>query len=628
VLSAINAEYWILNIQETTGTSLDCFEFTQPDICTRAGGIDSAILSTSSSGGVATYGWQMNYRSDPPEATARVNVRGTANGAGAFNGTGLAVATRSFSHLNVIGTEMTSGVATYTFDPASLYGYMLRTGDIVNVTHTTNGGGVFNTGGGDTGGTTIENVTGTTFQITFGGSSTIPFQAETGLVEDLESGFFTVSGFSGGTLSQQAETGRLTWTGNCIDGVSNYGQTALALSYNGAQGPINATVTNIYVHGMSSRGVLGLSTLNTDSAQTFTGANWYIDGNGLVGADGDSGGCSTNCESIGTINLTNINAVWSGCIKRSAGVYDYCVDQAYGGNGDNLVMVATGGTWNWNQVVTTYGMQDCFDSLHTGDDPSNLPTLNASNIYAEGCEGAAIKMSGGELTIRNSIGISNCKVMMTAGNFPSNSPGWNAYLGLPCRALDSMLFSVADGHTTTIINVDNIGEQSTGWNLANIGPTGCSSNVTCKIIFENNVTLGFKTGNGEYMAGMYLGGVTVNPFNTPGSMMTNNAWQNVKGGCPNLPTNESKSVCPGSTEQIFVSQSDVNSINANLISESPLIGTGLASAIVGNDCSGNPWVITPIGCYQYGIIPPSQSLLENGTAVRGNVRVGGTVVVH
>ena len=493
---------------------------------------------------------------------------------------------------DITSTQMSGGTAVYGWKKGYYNAPSLN--ELVTITGTTNGGGAFN-------------VTNKVITAITGADGT--------------SGTFTISGLSG-TYAQQAETGQSEFAGLCNDSM-NYASNGLSMAYLDAQGPSNATIKDIYIHGIGNSGLVG-SHYNRTASDTINLINVRIFGNGLAGFNSDGGGCTTTCESIGTINLTNMDVEWNGCIQISPGVYSFCVDQPFGGNGDNLVMVATGGTWNWNHITTKNGMQDCFDSLHSGDDPNNLPTINADYIYSEGCEGATIKMSGGNVTLRNSIGISNCRVMMTGSNFPKNPPGWNGFVGLPCRAGDSFVLTASDGNLLTVENVDNIGEQGVGWDFSPIGPTGCS-NSTCHVTFQNNLTLGFPTGSGQNMAGLYLELLPINPFSNPGSVITNNAWYNTKGGCPSDKTNEKNAVCG---DPKLVAETNVNAINANLTSGSPLIGAGVYIAATSPDFNGTARPSRQsIGYLEYGT-GPTPGPAGSPASINGNTRVGGTTVIR
>ena len=578
VLSGINGVFWVWSLQGSVSADFECIKITQPDTCTKGGQSNLTIVTSQLTSGVATYGFTTPDSSEqPPVPTELINIQGTTNDSGALNFIGRNISTVTFTSFNITGSQVVAGDLIITY--SGLVGMPLRNGDGVALSGLVNPS--FDFGGTPTGGVSISSVTGSTFHIAGFGLPTTGFQVETGTGIDNWSGHFTVGGFSG-TVGSQNETGTSAFGYQC-NSSNNYATNGLVMAYQGNQGPKNLTIADVGVEGIASEGILG-SHYNTTSGDTLNMSDIYVYASGTANLDGDGGGCSTNCESIGTMNLNYVDLEWAGCAQVSPGVYTACIDQAFSGNGDNLVLVATGGTWNFNHVTVKHGTQDGFDSFHTGDDPSNLPTLVGNYIYSEGNEGQSIKMSGGDVTIRNSIGISNCKVMTTASNFPSFPTGWNAFIGLPCRANNSMAFTAADGHTTTIQNVDNIGQQTVGWDFVNIGPTGCAGS-TCKVVFQNNTTLAFAIGGGGTMSGIYLGDVSTNPFANTGSHIDHNNWFNVSNGCPNVSPYETNQVC---TDPKFLAESDVNAINANLTSSSPLRGAGTTLiAATSPDFNGN-----------------------------------------
>jgi hypothetical protein len=280
--------------------------------------------------------------------------------------------------------------------------------------------------------------------------------------------------------------------------------------------------------------------------------------------------------------------------------YNYCVDQGFNGSGDGLVMLATGGTWNWSHIGSNWNAQDGFDSLHVGDDSVTRPTINMDYIYAEGNEGQSIKGGGGHATLRNSIGIANCDVFANGSNFPLNPVGWNALVGLRCRANDAMAFGMRDGDTLTIENVTNTGEQNIAWDFAN---AACTSTTTCTIIFKNNTTMSYISPTyGTYAGAFNFGGP--DSFSNPSSAITNNAWYHMGNSgisCP-IEGSETNYVC-GSP--LFTSQSNVDAVNTLPTSLSPLRGAGVTISGITTDYSNYPRPSPPgIGALEYQAVSP------------------------
>jgi hypothetical protein len=214
-------------------------------------------------------------------------------------------------------------------------------------------------------------------------------------------------------VASAADSGTQYFTGWCDSpgGSVDYTGIGIVMETAIAQGPSNLIMRDISIHGMKSTGVIG-SKFNTSPSDVVTVSDVYISGDGESGWDADGGNCGDSCESQGTMNISYLTSTWNGCaeVHPNGGTvgmngYNYCVDGAYAGNGDGIVMLATGGTWNWSHITSKYNTQDGFDSLHVGDDPVVRPVLNMTDIYSEGNEGQSIKGGGGRAVLTNSIGI-------------------------------------------------------------------------------------------------------------------------------------------------------------------------------------------------------------------------------
>jgi hypothetical protein len=493
--------------------------------------------------------------------------------------------------VSITNTSLTGNVATYSWTWS--FDQHIALGEPITVTGTTNGGGVFNVTGA-----IITSVTNA------GGSS----------------GTFTVA-LTHADVASAADTGTAYFANWCdAPGQSNdYVGIGIVMEYTVAQGPSNATLKDISIHGLKSTAILG-SKFNTAPTDTFTASDIYIAGNGESGWDADGGGCGNSCESQGTMNISYLTSLWNGSceVHPNGGTiggngYACTVDQAYGGNGDNVVMIATGGTWHWAHITSKYSAQDGFDSLHVGDDPLVRPTLTMTDIYAEGNEGQSIKGGGGQATLTNSIGIANCNIFANASNFPLNPPGWNALAQLRCRANDGMAFGMQDGDTLTIENVTNNGEQNVAWDIAN---ANCSTTTACTLIFKNNTTMSFISPfYGTYAGAFNFGGP--DPFANPASSAANNAWYHM---------GNSGTTCPGDGHEInyvctdpkFVAESDVNAIDAHLTSISPLVAAGVSIPGLTTDYAGTRRPYPPSdGAYEYLTLVPYPVSLEGGNGLSG-----------
>lgn len=548
-LLAINHNFDVIDVSATSNVDVECFDISQPDVCTQ-------VAATSA---------------------------------------------------NITHTSLVSGTATYTVTMTSSNA-LIAPGMFITVSGTTNGGGILNV----------------TKQVATVVNSAPPNVVTTS---------FTFTGMSGSAASA-TDTGTLVFPGECVPGVNNYGTSGVILSNVSAVGPTNLTMNDIYVHGMSSRG-LGGAHFNTLTTDTSNLSNIYLFANGDINYDGDGDNGNLGSESTGTINWTNVQSWWAGCIdNHSAGTVNYCIDQTYGGAGDNLVMIAAGvSTWVWTNIKTMFGTQDGFDSLHTGDDITNQPITKILNAYSEGNEGASIKGGGGHLTsVINSIGIASCDAI-TSGTVGSGNPaGWNSMIGLTCRAGDGGSFTIGPGDTLELDNDTFVGKQSTSLDIGDIDAPGGGMDSTTVAIMRNTTLMGFNNSFGQ-VGGLFLGNLvnpSINPFANAGGSMTHNAWFNMKvnstvgTACPQNPAESSlTTVC---TDPKFTAESSVYAVNAVPLSTSPLLGTGVTfTGIPTTDFAGtattNPPVIGALNksggvvptVVSIAIAPTSATVVTSGT---------------
>jgi hypothetical protein len=402
-------------------------------------------------------------------------------------------------------------------------------------------------------------------------------------------------------------TGAGGGAGHCTAGVNNFASHGIRFEYQTAQGPSNATLRDIAVVGMAGQGFLG-SHINTLSTDVFTASDIYVIGNGSAGWDSDGGGCTTNCESVGTMNLSYVDVEWNGCVAvkpyniglpTSSNAFNYCYDDSTGGYGDGFAFIAAGNvTLNVSHSFFKYNTQDGFDSLHLSDDVTVSPSVNLTDSWSEGNEGQTFKLGAGtEATATNNVSISNCRVLATASNFPNNPAGWNAGVSDTCRASgDEWAFQMNNGTTITLENNTSVGYGTTMYDVgcASLAPD-CMSNGA-KFIFRNNINLGFPDpGNaGRLASGFFFGAADV--FANAGSSIEHNLWSNMDSGCPDSAVpQETNSIC---ADPLLTSESNINAIIPTLTSSSPAVKAGVVIPGLTLDYAGSPYTNPPnVGAY-------------------------------
>jgi len=620
-LVGINGAYWMWSLQGSQSVDMECFDFSQPDTCTSvSSNYEITVQDSALSGGTATYQVEQFYGGGTILApTERINIAGSTNGGGVLNFTNKPVATFANSTYTITssqatGTTVTLGYTVVSGTPPAADGrqQVYLQGLTNSIPGINDQYDVASSTGGSTG----------TFTVVDSNATTTPLQAENGTGSNAYTGTLTVTGMGAGTVAAAADTGTVTPTGLCVQGTNNFAQTALHFAEGSNQGPANLTLKDISAHGLAARAIRG-SHLNILDTDTTTISDLYMYGNGETGFDSDSGDGGTANESIGNINISHIISDWNGCIEvepdggviGSAG-YDDCVDQQFGGNGDAVVMVATKGTWTWSDLDLELNAQDGFDSLHMGDDLTAKPTVNSTRIYAYGNEGQSIKGGGANVTVTNSIGITNCNTFLT-DSYPLNPPGWNARIGATCRANDAMVFAMADGDTLNVEYVTNISDATVSWDFSPAGVGDCTNN--CIVNMKNNVTLGFlHPGGGGAYTGPVSVEMTTDPCAIAGSSCSFNSWSRIGNTGTTCPgdANETNYICPDITvTPLFVKEAAINDMNVEPIAGSPLIGAGTPISGITTDYAGNARANPPtIGAYEF-MSSPATTMVFGGSAL-------------
>ncbi|WP_353063654.1 putative Ig domain-containing protein [Tunturibacter psychrotolerans] len=384
--------------------------------------------------------------------------------------------------------------------------------------------------------------------------------------------------------------------GQCGSNANYVHYGGLILNYGaGSQGPSNLTLNDVAVVGIAGSGILG-SELNKSSSDVFSATDVYVIGNGAAGWNGDSGGCGTSCETVGTMNISYATIDWNGCVAvepydmtkpDTQNAFNYCYGQSDGGYGDGFVQIAAGNmSLNVDHSHFRWNTQDGFDGLHLSDDVKTSPAIHISTSWSEGNAGATFKIgAGASSTAINNVSISNCRILTTASAFPLNPSGWTLDGADSCRAAgDEWSFQENNGTVITMENNTSVGYGTTMYDVgcAALAPNCFSNGAT--FVFKNNISKGYADpGNGNRLAsGFYFG--MGNPFANAGSAADHNLWSTMDQGCPDSTIGIEKIyTCadPG-----LASESNINAINPNLTSSSPAVGSGIAISGITTDFNG------------------------------------------
>lgn len=403
--------------------------------------------------------------------------------------------------------------------------------------------------------------------------------------------------------------------GGCGD-LANYVQSAgIMFAFGTAQGPRNLTMRDMAVDGTAGYGIQG-SHIGTISSDVLTASDIYLIGNGGAGWNSDGGGCIANCESIGTMNISNMSVQGNGCLLLKPfdvsmdlvhNQFSYCFGQSTGGYGDGFVLIAAGAfTVNIDHSNFKYNTQDGFDGFHIADDNTTSPITNISTSWSEGNGGAAIKVGvGAGVTdnVYNNVGIGNCHILNNSSFFTNNPPGWIVLDEADtCRASgDQWSLILQNGSTLHLADNSMAGYGTTMLDLGcgDLDPA-CGSNGAT-VTETNDTHIGYPDPQN---AGRLASGWFLEPgILTTTVTATHNSWFNMNTGCPdNTLTGETNYVCG---DPLWVAESNVDALNPNLTGSSPLIGAGVLVSGITTDFNGKTRPNPPsIGAFEPGSAPP------------------------
>lgn len=437
----------------------------------------------------------------------------------------------------------------------------------------------------------------------------------------------SATGLTSTTMQASTSLGNVTSIGsgnfgiNCTNGTDNYAQHGVVFQSPNTtnQGPIRLTFKDFQAHGLANEAISGQK-FNSSSGDVTNISDVYLLGNANSNWDGDTGTCgATGCLATGTINIHYVSALWAGCmeIKPNGGTIggngvNTCVDQGFNGNGDNVVMVATNGTWNWDHLTIKWGFQDGFDGIHMGDNPTTTVVVNLTNSWSEGNEGQQYKF-GGNVDAYNLVGVTNCRrfsLSLPGGQyaFAPNPVSYNLYANQSCRAFSGVKLQVSNGNYLKFTNSTLVGYANPVFDIeCNLGDTtNCPAN-TYTVDVRDNLVLAYNDPVTSTDPGGLFWGTATNPFANTGSLVAYNLWFGAAassggGTCPQETTYETHDQC-GSP--LLVGQSSLNTVtldgvNPNLTSSSPAIGAGIMISGITTDCNGNTRPNPPaIGACEY-----------------------------
>lgn len=365
----------------------------------------------------------------------------------------------------------------------------------------------------------------------------------------------------------------------CNRGTDDFDSDGIATDINTS----NVLMQDLWIHGHTDRGIIG------PIGGPVTCNRCNISYNGMAGWDFDEGDGAPS--SNGTWNISYTTIEWNGCNQEYPAVDKYpavsCYSQSTGGYGDGVGTPA-GFCMNVNIDHSTidYNTQDGIDLGHLDTvGPSGVCTVNITNSYSYGNNGAAFKWGRGPTAtvFTNNLAESNCaRLSAPLAGAPST---YNKNLSDFCRAGDGMSFDFHQGSTLLMANNTFVNYAPTSFDFMCDDDVSCSKSV---FTFKNNITLGFTDypfyGTDSYGGNGAPGGFCTQACNgstlAVGTIIrSNNIYQGVRVTCP---TGDPSEFCeepgfvgePTANMGNFV-ESELDNFNFNLSATSPALKAGV-----------------------------------------------------
>ncbi|MCL2659505.1 MAG: hypothetical protein FWD64_03185 [Acidobacteriaceae bacterium] len=344
----------------------------------------------------------------------------------------------------------------------------------------------------------------------------------------------------------------------------------------------NITLRDLYIHGFTSRGIIGAIGGEIDVERV------RIAFNGAAGWDFDDGK-GTKSSPSAWVKASYLTVEWNGCneeypIRHEVPAHN-CFDQDHGGYGDGIGTPDTTLNFTCNHCIIRYNTQDGFDLLHASGS-----TIAISNSMAYGNMGQQWKIGAmREVRFQNNLTVNNCKRLSApVKDAPAD---YNRYLSLFCRAGgDGITFVVTDGGKYIFQSNSFAGYGATSYDIQCSGT--CS---TASIIFQNNLNIGIKSPyDGRPPGIFYLG------ENVPrGTLLENhNIYYNMR----TCPVGHAERCVDPKIAYLpqWKGEESLDGIDFHLTSESPARGAGVSVGIdTDHDGMLRSGSSVDIGAFQY-----------------------------
>jgi len=355
----------------------------------------------------------------------------------------------------------------------------------------------------------------------------------------------------------------------------------------------NITLSDIRIHGLASDGISG------PTGTGFVANDLDILGNADAGWNADPGDGTTG---VGTLNVTNFNISWNGCVEEYPIVdplpYFSCTDQSSGGYGDGFgtataASPSPGWQVHFDQGIVSYNTQDGLDALHISGVGS---TMTDTRVLAYGNEGQQLKVGGATATIRNSVIVGNCEAMSTQA-ITGTPTGFGSLLGDGCRAGNTaVLINVTPGDPAYFQGNTIYEAGAIGLEVEYATPNTGSTNT---LQYNDNVFVGFYNSGSEANATPIYSNTDLKMLTNPGGSWTNNATYGQRSNwtCPAVGESAALCTAPGLVDATYHPYGYGNMSPAS--PASAVVGEGVTILSLPLDYTGLTRANPPsIGAYQ------------------------------
>jgi len=330
----------------------------------------------------------------------------------------------------------------------------------------------------------------------------------------------------------------------------------------------NIILRDLNIHGLSNRGI------HAGRLSDWTVERVRLAANGYAGWDGD---IDDNDANSGTLEFHEFVVEWNGCVETYPDLEPIgCWAQSAGGYGDGLGTGQTGGAWIFEDSAFLHNTSDGLDLLYTRQEGSSVVI---KRTIAEGNAGNQIKTTG-PAHLENVIAVSNC------GFFQDQPFTHNVDY---CRAGGSALaLYPRHGNQLNVINSTITGNGDC-LVISECGEGG-DCDGTESILLRNSILL----GNPEFLGEGDTTCLAWSNFSHELFVYDHDIISDLKAMPGSCPPNSLCNIAPG-----LVSD-DIDSFNANLLSNSPAIDLGSTDLAPPDDFSGTSRDNHPdIGAYEY-----------------------------